>query len=631
MMPDISVVILNWNNWQETLDCLKQLEDIAYPQEKLRVIVVDNGSTDDSISHLRGIAGSILVELPENLGFAGGTNAGIRHAMQSGCDYILLLNNDVVLTRDFIAPLLERLERNPRAGLASPKICYASQPSTLWYAGGKFHPPRILGELTGMGEPDSGQNDLPRQVDFAVGTCMLVRSQVFREIGLLDSRLFFYHEDVDFSYRALQAGYEVWYEPKSVILHKVSASTSANLPQRTYLDAQARTVFLRKHAHGLNAAPIAVLESIRFIRQVVGKLLGGQAAQAAAYARGVWSGLRSDMWAEGATAGLRERAGIPWKRLFGLGIALAIFSFLLYRAVQGIQELAATGLHFTPGNLLISLACQAVGVLLAGLMWSDILKRLGAKAGYWMDLKILVVTALARKIPGPVWYAVGRLAIYDQLQQPRVAVIVGLVVESITLAAGGLLTLGISIAMGDFLPAGIDRRLLLYGITPLVLAAATLGAPLAVRLVMRRFSRPEQGGTAAPAQPVRTWDMMRWQLGQSIVVMLAAGVAYFLLKSMDTSSQAPFSAVLGALSLAVVLGPFAVWLPADIGLKDGFMYLALSPWGSPGFAAVVTLAWRLWVSLMELTAGAAAFYSLQKQIQLSGLRPKRGTGDRIHD
>lgn len=299
MAPRVSVILLNWNNWQETLNCLQELRRIEYPPEDLEIIVVDNGSSDGSAEALRSLPGVAFVALPENIGFAAGNNAGIHRALVSGFDYALLLNNDTRLTPRFLRVLVDRLERTPRAAAVSPKIYYADPPGALWYAGGRFRRPRIIGEMVGLGQPDRGQYNQAGPVDFAVGCCMLVRRQAFERVGLLDERFFFYHEDVDFSLRLQQAGCQVWYEPAASIVHLVSHSTREDLPHRSYLYARARVVFFSRHIRGWKIPQVLLLEAIRLLRTTFNAVLVQRKPE---IARAYWQGLRAG-WRESRRPG----------------------------------------------------------------------------------------------------------------------------------------------------------------------------------------------------------------------------------------------------------------------------------------------------------------------------------------
>lgn len=292
MLPKIGTVILNWNGWRDTLACLTSIQQADYPASRHQIVVVDNGSTDESVAQLRGHNGLTLLELPRNVGFAAGSNVGIRHALANGCDCVLLLNNDTLVAPDFLMPLLQTFEVDPAAGVVSPKIRYCGRPDQLWYAGGKFRQPRLIGEMVGLGQPDTGQYDQLREVDFAVGCCMLIRRPVLERIGYLDERFFFYQEDVDFSYRAAQAGFSVWYQPASVIFHKVSHSTRDDAPRRTFLYAQSRVVFFAKHIRGTRLWAVVGLELLRLIRTVARSLWRGQPDLARSYVQGLLAGLK---------------------------------------------------------------------------------------------------------------------------------------------------------------------------------------------------------------------------------------------------------------------------------------------------------------------------------------------------
>jgi glycosyltransferase 2 family protein len=306
-------------------------------------------------------------------------------------------------------------------------------------------------------------------------------------------------------------------------------------------------------------------------------------------------------------------------RLIGLLFAVVVFSFLGIRAVQGVRQLAETGVRFTPEYLVLSFACQFIGVLLAAAVWSNILRRLGVASNYFFDLQTFCVSAIARKIPGMVWYAVGRLAIYQTISAPRALVIIALVIESVVIALGGLVTLGISIQTGLVASPGIDQRLLLIGI-PLIILAASVITPVLIRKGVEKARERNQETKIPDFLPVTFLDTLRWIVAEAGVVVLAAGVPFFLMKSIDSTVGVPFISMLGAISLSVAIGPFAVWLPGDIGLKDGFIYLALSPWTDAPFAALVTLVARLWLSLLEISLGLGFGVALARRLR----RPEPG-------
>jgi len=292
MFVKIGIIILNWNGWNDTLNCIASLDSVDYPKNQISIYIVDNGSTDESVNHLRQLPGITLLELPSNIGFAAGVNFGIDHALCNGCEYVLLLNNDTIVFPDFLRQLLQIFETSATAGLVSPKIHYQDRPDRLFFAGGKFRKPRIIGELIGMGEIDEGQYDQARVVDFAVGTCLLLSRTAIEQIGYLDKRFFAYYEDIDYSIRATQAGFSVWYQPASVILHRVSHSTEGNPQFRIFLEAQSRILFFSKYIRGFNLLSVIILEMAHFVRVLLRAVLKGNIELAWGYTKGVLAGLR---------------------------------------------------------------------------------------------------------------------------------------------------------------------------------------------------------------------------------------------------------------------------------------------------------------------------------------------------
>jgi GT2 family glycosyltransferase len=289
--PKVGLIILNWNNWRDSIKCIEGVRHCTYSH--VEIWVVDNGSQDESIAQLSRIEDIHLISLGKNIGFAGGNNVGIRAALEKGCEYILLLNNDTECNDHFIEPLLEPLQRDSLAVVSCPKILYKEPPQTIWYAGGKFRQPRIIGELVGMGQPDQEKYNLMGKTDFAVGTCMLIKRDVFDRIGFLDERFFFYHEDVDFCYRANKAGYSIWYQPESVIIHRVSSSTENQHEKRVFLYEQARTVFLITHIRGFKIPIVIIMEIARFLRIVIHGMMHHQNRLTKSYLAGTLTGIKA--------------------------------------------------------------------------------------------------------------------------------------------------------------------------------------------------------------------------------------------------------------------------------------------------------------------------------------------------
>ena len=305
------------------------------------------------------------------------------------------------------------------------------------------------------------------------------------------------------------------------------------------------------------------------------------------------------------------------KSTISLVFALIVFGYLGFKAYRGAQQLAETGVHFAGSYLLLSLGCQSVGVLLAAAVWSDILRLLEVKSGYLFDLQAFCTSAVARKLPGTVWYAVSRVALYERIRWPRRPVVLALIIEAVVIALAGLVALGFSLGSGAMsLPWMGDTRYLLFLVLTLIVVG-TWVQPMAIRFMAKRMMKNAAAGELAQLPPVGFWDSLRWLVGETGVIVLGACVAFFVMKSIDVDMPVSFVPVLGAWGLAVALGPIAMWLPGDIGLKDGAMYLVLSPLISGPVAAVVTLAWRLWVTLLEILFGLTCGITLSRLIMHS--------------
>ncbi|MFB6187293.1 MAG: glycosyltransferase family 2 protein [Halobacteriaceae archaeon] len=223
--PTVGVVVLNWNGADDTCRCIRSIRESKY--SKLRTIVVDNGSREGQVSKIRNEHGDFidtLIENGENLGYAAGNNVGIRHALSEyDCSYVLILNNDTVLEADAISELVQGAEQRD-AGIVGPKIQSLQEESIISTAGGKIY--SLLGQhkMRGKGEKDEGQYDVPSEVDFVSGACMLIRKEVFEAIGLIPTFYFLQWEDIDFCTEAEKRGFKVLYWPQSLVYHEVNAS-----------------------------------------------------------------------------------------------------------------------------------------------------------------------------------------------------------------------------------------------------------------------------------------------------------------------------------------------------------------------------------------------------------------------
>jgi len=227
--PKVSIIILNWNGLEDTVECLESLKKITYPNYE--VIIVDNGSTGDDVRILREQYGDYvhIIANDRNYGFAGGCNIGIRYALDKGTDYALLLNNDVIVDREFLSKLVEAAERDHTIGIVGSKVYYYHHPNRIQFAGVEMI--WLLGHLEEYGEAeDVGQFDDIAERDFVYATSFLIKKAVIDKISLMDTYFFFYFEELEYCTRAKRAGFKVIYVPQSRVWHKAGASR-ARLPQ----------------------------------------------------------------------------------------------------------------------------------------------------------------------------------------------------------------------------------------------------------------------------------------------------------------------------------------------------------------------------------------------------------------
>jgi GT2 family glycosyltransferase len=285
-MTRVSIVILNWNRAKDTIQCLLSIGKLTIKDYTLNVVVVDNASSDDSVDKIRKgikrITGSAnitseLVANKTNLGFAGGNNVGIKHSLNHGADFVLVLNNDTVVAKNLIRGLLKTASKYPNAGAISPKIYFAEgyefhesryrkaeRGKVIWYAGGNIDWANVLGTNRGVDEVDEGQYEKIHKTDFATGACVLLRKQVLKEVGMFDERYYLYLEDVDLSQRMKEKGWEILYSPRGHLWHKVAQSSGVGSDLNDYFITRNRLLFGMKYAP-LRARFALYKESLRLL------------------------------------------------------------------------------------------------------------------------------------------------------------------------------------------------------------------------------------------------------------------------------------------------------------------------------------------------------------------------------
>ena len=254
--PLVSIITINYNESGVTLEMLQSLKELTY--QNFEVIVVDNASPNDNPDIIKETYPEVhLIKSKENLGFAGGNNLGVEAAKGA---YLLFINNDTIVPPNFIEPLVATLENDTTIGMVSPKIKFHWDASLIQYAG--YTPMNhwtIRNNSIGYHQKDEGAFDVPGETSSIHGAAMMVPKRVVDAVGMMTEIYFLYYEEHDWAEMIKRAGYKVYYQPKSYILHKESLSTGKFSPLKTYYIARNRIVFARR-----NFKPVQLFVSLLF-------------------------------------------------------------------------------------------------------------------------------------------------------------------------------------------------------------------------------------------------------------------------------------------------------------------------------------------------------------------------------
>jgi len=249
--PYVVNLILNTNRRHDTLACLASIANSTYPNQM--TIVLDNNSTDGSVESIRLAFPQVkIVELTQNLGYAGNNNLGIREALSMGADWIFVLNEDTLLAPDCTEKLVSAAVIDPRTGVAGPMVYHHEEPAVIQSAGvmldnkwRSFH--------IGQNEVDHGQFSIPQQVNCVSGCAMLVRRELVEQVGMLDERFYYYWEETEWCIRAKKSGWNILHVPEAKMWHKGVQLNYQPKPSVTYYDTRNWLLLLSKHQ-----APLAV-------------------------------------------------------------------------------------------------------------------------------------------------------------------------------------------------------------------------------------------------------------------------------------------------------------------------------------------------------------------------------------
>jgi hypothetical protein len=294
-LPKVSIVLLNCNRNDDTLDCIRSLKET---DDTFHIILVDNGSQPNPEAlYKTQYPDVVFLRNEENMGTPIGNNVGIRHALDHGADYVMMLNNDTTVDKNFLKPLVMAMERDKSIGVAGGKIYYYSDPKRIWFAGGKFSRLTARVEHVGMLKYDDELGVVHTDNDFISGCFAMFRASVLREVGLLDERFFAYMEDVDLNVRIKNAGYNLAYIPEAFIYHKVSTTIAVDSPFYLYFNMRNRLLMLKKHNSALELLAAVPYLSFYYGRQLLRLALKHR----------YWQGVKAVLW--GIGDGLRGYIG----------------------------------------------------------------------------------------------------------------------------------------------------------------------------------------------------------------------------------------------------------------------------------------------------------------------------------
>ena len=247
-MPEISIITVNYNGLEDTCELIDSLQ--SHLNINYEIIVVDNASKNDESKVLSSRYPDIIsLRSPDNLGFSGGNNLGIKHSRGR---YLLFLNNDTYITDNCISELITFMDSHPQAGGSSPKLKYADELNIIQYAGSTvLSNITIRNQVIGQGEIDNGQYDTACHTHFLHGAAMLVRREVFEHVGQMPEIYFLYYEEIDWSSRMKENGYELWYIPQCTVYHKESRSVGTDSYTKVYYMSRNRLLYALRNRKGI--------------------------------------------------------------------------------------------------------------------------------------------------------------------------------------------------------------------------------------------------------------------------------------------------------------------------------------------------------------------------------------------
>ena len=244
--PKVFVVVLAWNYYNHTKRCLESLRTVEY--DNLNVLVVDNNSSDKTSENIKKDFPEFnILTLSKNLKFSGGNNEGVNHLNPEKDDFIIFLNNDTIVSKNFVKKLINPLLEDKKAIISTPKILYSSNVNKIWYAGGVVNLWFGIIKHIGIRDFDGPKYSFKTKTDYASGCCFCIKFDDFRKL-YFDNDFSMYCEDVDLSLRARKMNRFILYVPDSVILHNVSQTLGEHSFNKNFKKLKGQLKLFWRHA-----------------------------------------------------------------------------------------------------------------------------------------------------------------------------------------------------------------------------------------------------------------------------------------------------------------------------------------------------------------------------------------------
>jgi GT2 family glycosyltransferase len=248
MNTNYLIILLNYNNWQDTIECIKSLENSCVKSSN--ILVIENCSTDESVEQLKNETPGIkLIQAEKNLGFTGGNNLGIKYAYVNKYDYAIVLNNDTIIeSKDSIPLLIKEMDENSDITLGTGRIFYYPEKNKIWYDGGKVSKWRCAGVHYNFNREKkevilNNRND---SIDFISGCYMCIRLKDIPVLGYMEEKLFIYLDDLEYCIRAAKRNLKFIYIPDAIIYHK-ARGRGTHTPRMIYYVIRNRRIVINQY------------------------------------------------------------------------------------------------------------------------------------------------------------------------------------------------------------------------------------------------------------------------------------------------------------------------------------------------------------------------------------------------